>query len=62
MAYLDETRIAGRLPGSRWQFEDQPGVGRQRGRHDLALVYRHYSNAVSANPITASIWYCFPTP
>lgn len=50
VAYLDETRIAGRILSSHWQFEDQLGFGWQRGRHDLGLVYRHYSNAGFSKP------------
>lgn len=50
VAYLDRTRIAGRILSSHWQFEDQLGVGRQQRRHDLALVYRHYSNAGFSKP------------
>lgn len=49
-AYLSDTQIAGRILGSHFQFEDQFGVGWQQGRHDLALVYMHYSNAGIAKP------------
>ncbi|MDZ7805443.1 acyloxyacyl hydrolase [Thiohalophilus sp.] len=50
VAYLDRTRIAGRILSSHWQFEDQLGIGWQRGRYDLGLVYRHYSNAGFSKP------------
>jgi len=49
-AYLSDTRIAGRILSTRFQFEDQFGIGWRRGRHNLALVYMHYSNAGIEKP------------
>lgn len=49
-ACLSDTQIRGRIMSSHFQFENQLGVGWQRGRHDLALVYMHYSNAGIEKP------------
>lgn len=49
-AWLSDTRIAGRSLSTRFQFEDQLGIGWQSGGHDLALVYMHYSNAGIEKP------------
>lgn len=50
VAYLSDTQIAGRILSTRFQFEDQLGIGWQHRQHDLSLVYRHYSNAGIEKP------------
>ena len=49
-AYLSDTQIKGRNLSSYFQFEDQVGVGWQWRKHDLSLVYMHYSNAGIKKP------------
>lgn len=49
-AYLSDTQIQGRGLSTHFQFEDQLGVGWQLERHDLSLVYMHYSNAGIVKP------------
>jgi len=49
-AWLSDTRIQTRDLSSYYQFEDQIGLGWQRGVHDLSLVYMHYSNAGFSKP------------
>jgi len=50
LAYLSDIRIGGRILSTRFQFEDQIGIGWQHRQHGLGLVYRHYSNAGIEKP------------
>lgn len=50
VAYLADTTIKNRNLSSYFQFEDQVGVGWEWDRHDLSLVYMHYSNAGIEDP------------
>ncbi len=49
-AWLSGTRIQTRDLSSYFQFEDQIGLGWEWDRHDLSLVYMHYSNAGFSQP------------
>jgi lipid A 3-O-deacylase len=49
-AYLSDTQIQGRGLSTHFQFEDQLGIGWQWDRHELGLVYMHYSNAGIEKP------------
>jgi lipid A 3-O-deacylase len=49
-AYLSASVIQTRNLSSRFQFEDQIGVGWQWGSHNLSLSYMHYSNAGFKHP------------
>ena len=50
VAYLSDTTIKNRNLSSYFQFEDQLGIGWEWDRHDLSLVYIHYSNAGIEDP------------
>lgn len=49
-AWLSDTRIKGRQLSTHFQFENQLGIGWQWKKHDLGLIYMHYSNAGIEKP------------
>ncbi len=49
-AYLSDTRIKNRQLSTHFQFENQLGIGWQWKKHDLGLMFMHYSNAGIEKP------------